>query len=177
MSQWLTHHASEHYGLFIPPDFIHLALIAMKHLQDAGRLNVIYDLVKRFGTKRPDGSDSYFPTKRMPTGLLQYKAQFFVAKPGQHVSVFSCLIKVLYMYTSLYTLFVLMIIEGGCNQCMSSLIPTGQNSSVDHFGVLNPLNRDLVLLSGSINSMCMYMIYRIAVIFCERNFHQNLALV
>ena len=103
-------------------------------------------------------------------GLLQYMAQFFVAKPGQHVSVFSCLIKVLYMYTSLYRLFVLMIIEGGCNQCMSSLIPTGQNSSVDHFGVLNPLNKDLVLLSGSINSMCMYMIYRIAVIFCGRKF-------
>ena len=58
VSQWLTHHASEHYGLFILPDFIHLALIAMKHLQDAGRPNVIYDLVKGFGTKRPDGSDS-----------------------------------------------------------------------------------------------------------------------
>ena len=59
----------------------------MKHLQDAGRLNVIYDLVKGFGTKRPDGSDSYFPTKRMPMGLLQYMAQFFVAKPGQNVSM------------------------------------------------------------------------------------------
>ena len=57
----------------------------MKHLQDAGRLNVIYDLVKGYGTKCPDGSDSYFPTKRIPMGLLQYMAQFFVAKPGQHV--------------------------------------------------------------------------------------------
>ena len=87
MSQWLTNHASEVYGLSIPSDFILLTLAAMKHLRDAGRLNVIYDLVKGFGTKRPDGSDSYFPTKRMPMGLLQYMAQFFVAKPGQNVSM------------------------------------------------------------------------------------------
>ena len=87
ISQWLTNHASEVYGLSIPSDFIVLTLAAMKHLQDAGRLNVIYDLVKGFGTKCPDGSDSYFPTKRMPMGLLQYMAQFFVAKPGQNVSM------------------------------------------------------------------------------------------
>ena len=80
-------YASEHYGLDLPPDFVQLVLAAMKHLQDAGRLNVIYDLAKGFGTKRPDGSDSYFPTKRMPMGLLQYMAQFFVSKPGQHVSL------------------------------------------------------------------------------------------
>lgn len=84
MSQWLTNHASKVYGLSIPSDFILLTVAAMKHLQDAGRLNVIYDLVKG---KRPDGSDSYFPTKRMPMGLLQYMAQFFVAKPGQNVSM------------------------------------------------------------------------------------------
>ena len=58
MSQWLTNHASEVYGLSIPSDFI-LTLAAMKHLQDARRINVIYDLVKGFGTKHPDGSDSY----------------------------------------------------------------------------------------------------------------------
>lgn len=86
MSQWLTSYASEHYGLSIAPDFVQLALTAMKHLQDAGRLNVIYDLVKGFAMIRPDRSDSYFPTKWMPMGLMQYMAQF-VSKPGQHVSI------------------------------------------------------------------------------------------
>lgn len=82
-SQWLTNYASEVYGLSIPSDFILLALDAMKHLQDAGRLSVVYDPVKGFGQRCPDGSDSYFPTKLMPMGLLQYMAQF---KPGQKVS-------------------------------------------------------------------------------------------
>ena len=59
MSQWLTNHASEVYGLSIPSDFILLTLAAMKHLQDAGRLNVIYDLVKGFGTKYRDGRSTF----------------------------------------------------------------------------------------------------------------------
>ena len=36
---------------------------------------------------RPDGTDSYFPTRRMPIGMLQYMIQFFNAKAGQRVSI------------------------------------------------------------------------------------------
>ena len=39
-----------------------------------------------------------------------------------------------------------MIIEDGCNRCMSFLVLSGQSSSVVHFGVLNLQNRVLVLV-------------------------------
>ena len=85
MSDLFSSHASSNYGLTVPPDFIKLSLQGMKHLEAGGRLN---GLAKGFGTKRPDGSDSCFPTTRMPIGLLQYMIQFFITKPGLHVSAY-----------------------------------------------------------------------------------------
>ena len=74
-------------GVSVPADFIKLALHGMQRLQGAGRLNVLYLLAKGFGTDLPGRHDSLFPTRRMPMGLLQYMAQFFVSKRGQHVSI------------------------------------------------------------------------------------------
>ena len=43
-------------------------------------------LPKVFGTIRPDQSDSHFPIKRMPLGLVEYIAQFFAADNLQQVN-------------------------------------------------------------------------------------------
>ena len=40
-------------------------------------INVLYNLAKGLGTQRADGSDSRFPTKCMPMGLIEYAAEFF----------------------------------------------------------------------------------------------------
>ena len=81
--------ASQMCGVSVPADFIKLSLHGMQRLQCAGRLNVLYLLAKGFGTDLPGRDDSLFPTRRMPMGLLQYMAQFFVSKRGQHVSIIS----------------------------------------------------------------------------------------
>lgn len=66
-------------GLSLPDDFLTYCIKAMQHLSNNNRSNVVYKLVKGIGigTIRSDGSDSCFPCKRMPTGLLQI---FFQAK-------------------------------------------------------------------------------------------------
>ena len=82
-----SQYASQHKGLDVPKDFVKLALLGMEQLSATGKKNTIYALCKGLGTQRPDGSDSYFPTSRMPMGLLQHIVQFFVAKPGEHVCI------------------------------------------------------------------------------------------
>ena len=51
----------------------------MLHLKQCDRSNILYSLAKGLSTLRPDGSDSKFPAKRMPAGLLQYMVEFFAA--------------------------------------------------------------------------------------------------
>ena len=41
---------------------------------------------------RPDGTDSRFPVKRMPMGLLEHMVNFFNASSIQQVSVHTVLI-------------------------------------------------------------------------------------
>ena len=67
----------------LPSDFVLLSILGMRHLERAGK---IYELTKGLGVMRPDGTDSCFPTSRMPMGMLQYMVRFFNAKPGEHVS-------------------------------------------------------------------------------------------
>lgn len=86
LSDLLCSHAKKFYGIVVPNNFVKLCLLGMKNLEGAGRTNIIYSLSKGLGTTRPDGSDCFIPTKRMPFGLLQYVIQFFISKPGQHVS-------------------------------------------------------------------------------------------
>ena len=69
--------AGSTYGVDIDGDFLELALQASKHLQECGRSNVLCGLARAIGTLHLDGSDSRLPAKRMPMGLLEYRANFF----------------------------------------------------------------------------------------------------
>ena len=62
------------------------AASAMLRLSEGGRTNVLYNLAKGIGTLRPDQSDSRFPIKQMPLGLVEYIAQFFAADNLQQVN-------------------------------------------------------------------------------------------
>ena len=66
-------------GVQIPKDFLVFASSAMLRLAMQNRSNILYNLAKGIGTMRKDGSDSRFPTQRMPIGLVEYTASFFVA--------------------------------------------------------------------------------------------------
>ena len=61
-----------HSDVSVPSDYLHLSLKGMEKLKESKRVNVLYELSKGLGITRPDGSDTTFPTKRMPMGLLQY---------------------------------------------------------------------------------------------------------
>ena len=74
------------FSLTVPDDFLGNAAGAMKRLSDGGRTNVLYNLAKGIGTLRPDQSDSRFPIKQMPFGLIEYTAQFFAADNLQQVN-------------------------------------------------------------------------------------------
>ena len=60
----------------------------MLHLKQCDRLNILYSLAKSLGALKPDGSDSKFPAKRMPAGLLQHMVNFFAADNLSQVLVF-----------------------------------------------------------------------------------------
>ena len=76
------------YHLNVPQDYLELSVQAMLHLKQGDRSNI---LAKGLGTLKPDGSDSKFPAKRMPAGLLQHMVNFFAADNLSQVLVF-CLI-------------------------------------------------------------------------------------
>ena len=58
----------------------------MQRLSGGGQSNVLYNLAKGIGTMRSDLSDSHFPIKRMPLGLVEYIANFFAADHLQQVN-------------------------------------------------------------------------------------------
>ena len=75
------------YDVTVPPDFLLLSAQAMRHLQSCERSNVVYGLAKGLGEIRQDHSDSRFPARRMPMGLIEYAVGFFNADVIQHVSI------------------------------------------------------------------------------------------
>ena len=79
MSATFSSLCQTHFGLDVPVDFLVLSAKAMNRLQEGKRSNVLYNIAKGCGEMRPDGSDSRFPTTRMPMGLLEYIAGFFTA--------------------------------------------------------------------------------------------------
>lgn len=79
--------AQQELTISVPDDFLVLAAKAMERLQHSGRSNVLYKLAKGFGTMREDESDSRFPTRKMPMGLVEYTADFFVADNLQSVGI------------------------------------------------------------------------------------------
>lgn len=75
-------------GIIVPPDFGPLLIRAMEYLHKNGRSNIFYNLARGIGTMREDGSDSRFPVKRMPFGLVDYMAKFFSSDNFQQVCTF-----------------------------------------------------------------------------------------
>lgn len=67
------------FELAVPNDFLVFSGAAMVHLARSGRSNVLYNLAKGFGTLRANG-DSLIPMQRMPMGLIEHTANFFIAE-------------------------------------------------------------------------------------------------
>ena len=80
LSQEFSEFVARPLGLSIPENFLVLSVNTMQHLKTCGRTNVLYALAKGIGTVRDDNSNSLFPSKRLPMGLLQHMANFFVAR-------------------------------------------------------------------------------------------------
>ncbi|XP_065900800.1 uncharacterized protein [Dysidea avara] len=85
VSKMFTAYLSSGHCL-VPEDFLIHAKNAMLQLRRHGRSNVLYNLAKGIGTMREDNSDSKFPTKCMPMGLVEYAANFFSCDNLQQVS-------------------------------------------------------------------------------------------
>ena len=85
MSTFFTDYIDKKLNITIPEDFLTLSAKAMAQLKHNERSNVLYNLAKGLGTPRLDGSDSRFPAKRMPMGLVEYATNFFVADKMQQV--------------------------------------------------------------------------------------------
>ena len=86
MSRSFSNLCAVAYGVCVPEDFILLSAKAMMNLKECHRSNVLYSIAKGLGVLRSDGSDSRFPMKRMPMGLLEYMAGFFEAEEMRKVS-------------------------------------------------------------------------------------------
>lgn len=71
ISELFTKYCTERCGLDVDEDFVRHAVCAMQNLKEAARVNVIYNLSKGLSVQRSDGSDTLFPRKRMPMGLLE----------------------------------------------------------------------------------------------------------
>ncbi len=72
-------------GLDVPNNFLQLSASVMINLRENNRSNTVYNLVLGIATMRADGSDSCFPAKRMPMGVVQYAASFFSVKDHNKV--------------------------------------------------------------------------------------------
>lgn len=79
LSQLFSYFASHKHNVRIGADFLELVVNASEHLHQCGRSNVVYGVAKAIGRKRPDGSDSRLPAKRMPMGLLEHMVNFYNA--------------------------------------------------------------------------------------------------
>ncbi len=60
----------------VPDDFLIYAFQAFNRLATVQRSNVLYSLAKEIETMRNDLTDSLFPVKRMPMGLLEFMVNF-----------------------------------------------------------------------------------------------------
>ena len=65
----------------IQEEFLTLCLAAMYHLQKSGHSNILHNLACGLGSERPDDSDSLFPAKKMPMGLVEHAVAFFISSP------------------------------------------------------------------------------------------------
>ena len=56
----------------MPEDFLQRVILGLKNLHSNKRSNIIYSLTKGIATLGTDESDTLFPPRRMPTGLVEY---------------------------------------------------------------------------------------------------------
>ena len=71
--------ATKASDITISGDFIQYCMRAMSWLKKNKRSNVLYNFAKGLGTMREDKSDSLFPVKRMPMGLIEHTFNFFIS--------------------------------------------------------------------------------------------------
>ena len=62
----------------VPGDFLTYTAKAIMNLKSSGCTNVLYNLAKGIGSLRADDTTSRFLTDRMPMGLIEYIASFYV---------------------------------------------------------------------------------------------------
>ncbi len=147
VSDMFKHIASNKYSLDAPDDFVELALKGMQKLISDGKSNVIYGLCKGFGCSRPEKeNESYFPTSRMPMGLLEYMVNFFITKHGNKVcyyvntfvSVSTAIMKINHNFRSIAP----PIIQSGYRVCTLCLELNGVSCIVVLLGRMKLLNRE-----------------------------------
>lgn len=87
LSRLFSSYLSATSSVSVPDDFLCHAAAAMINLHNGGRSNVLYNLAKGVGTQRQDKTDTRFPIKHMPMGLIEYATQFFAVDNLQQVKV------------------------------------------------------------------------------------------
>ena len=78
LSRMFSELCKKSMGLIVPDDYILLSASAMQTLKEKNRSNVLYNLAKGIGISKKDTNESFFPVDRMPMGLLEYAAGFFL---------------------------------------------------------------------------------------------------
>ncbi|XP_065904934.1 uncharacterized protein [Dysidea avara] len=86
LSSLFSSFVSSKFSVSVPDGYLEYSANAMANLRNNSRSNVLYNLAKGLGALRADGSDSRFPVKRMPMGLIEYLASFFSCDNLQSVS-------------------------------------------------------------------------------------------
>ena len=82
LSRLFSSYLSATSSVSVPEDFLCLAAAAMVNLHNGGRS---YNLAKGIGTQRQDKSETRFPIKQMPMGLIEYVTQFFAVDNLQQI--------------------------------------------------------------------------------------------
>lgn len=85
-------------GIIVPSDFLELSLAAMVRLKEAGRTNIVYNMVKAIGTQRPNSEQSLLPVTKMPMGLLEYCVNFFSSTHLQQVASYPNNYLIIYVF-------------------------------------------------------------------------------
>ena len=99
-----------YHSITVPSDFLGVSARAMAQLKRHKRSNVLYKLAKCMGTLRKDSDDPCFPMRRMPMGMVEYIADFFVSDEMRKVGK--------------YTVYLhLCLIMGGGTSCLCLLGP------------------------------------------------------
>ena len=119
-------------------DFLEVASSAMARLKAGNRSNVVYNLAKGIGTSRKDEAESQFPVGKMPMGLVEYTANFFVAEDSNSVNYF-IISRANYIHMFFIIVhrshIVLLTTDLGCRLCTVTLGRNGQNFIMALFGV------------------------------------------